>query len=220
MKWILIIGTLLPLSLCADPVTCPSTTFDAYLTVGTCTVAGYTISNFTFSSTANAGFTAYTASEFEASPDDDYFAPLNSVYFGVEFIGAPSAPAGAVIKTYIDFDIASTDSADTIGAVALSLNATAGSGGAVTLADYGSGDGQPFFLAVNQANPLAEQVFNPFISGLSSNAVLVTDGPDTINNFRIKITDFSDVPEPAAWSLMGIGLLMMSAKVYRRKRRD
>lgn len=220
MKWIVLAISLVPMGLVADPVACPTTTYAAYLSLGSCTVANYTMSDFTFSSTAlNAQSTPYTADQFTASGVDLPYNPTNSFYFGVAFTGDPGAPAGALVETLIDFDITSTDLSDTIAAVAIALGAEAGADGGVTLDDYGSGEGQPFLLQATIASPVAQKEFNPLIDTVHTHAVLISNGPELIKYFAITVTDVSDVPEPAVWSLMGTGLLGMVALLYRRKRR-
>lgn len=219
MKWTLLAVSLLPLSLLADPVACPTTTYAAYLSLGSCTVANYTMSDFTFSSHSfNQLSPAYTADQFTASGVDLPYNPTNSFYFGVAFTGDPGAPAGALVETMIDFDITSTDLSNSIAAVAIALGAEAGANGGVTLDDYGSGEGQPFLLQATIASPVAQKNFDPLIDTVHTHAVLISNGPELIQYFAITVTDVSDIPEPAVWSLMGSGLLGIGALLYRRKR--
>ena len=199
-----------PAFLSATPIVCPTTNYADLLTLSSCTVSIYTLSDFTFSSTAlNGESTPYTASEFTVAPHDAVYDPNSYLYFGLNLTGGPGAPAGESVTTDISFNVVTTDGSNQIRAVALGSDFTANPGGSVTLADTGTyGAGSPFSIQVSDTVPLAQQRFAS-TNSVQNNAVLTTVGPDKVRSFTIDISDLSGLgaPEPTTFLLFGIGLL-------------
>lgn len=203
----------------ASPVSCPTESYADYVTPGfSCTVSIYTISNFTFSSTGlNIASTPFTASEFTASGYDQIYNGNDEFYYGIDYTGTPSGAAGQDVATDIGLTISVTDGSNQLNAISLALQATAGPGGGVTLTDSGTSSfGTPFSIATSTSVPLAQARVGPSNS-ITNNAVLTTDGPDSVQYFTIKIADIVATPEPSTWFLLAAGLCLMGAQAYRKR---
>jgi hypothetical protein len=210
---------LLPGILSASPVACPTESYADYLTPGfSCTVSIYTITGFTFSSTAlNAASTPYTAADFTASGYDQIYNGNDEFYYGIDYTGTPSEAAGQAVSTDIGLTIDVTDGSNQLNAISLALQATAGPGGGVTLTDTGTASsGDAFSIATSTTVPLAQAKVGPS-SSIVNNAVLTTDGPDSVQYFTIKIADIVATPEPSTWLLLAVGLGLIGTKVYRKR---
>ncbi len=219
MKKLLYCLILVPGLLSASPVACPTESYADYLTPGySCSVSIYTITGFTFSSTAlNAASTPYTASDFTASGYDQIYNGNDQFYYGVDFTGVPSEAAGQSVATDIGLTIDVTDGTNQLNAISLALQATAGPGGAVTLSDTGTASsGIPFSISTSISNPLAQERVGPSNS-ITNNAVLTTTGPDSVAYFTIKIANIAAVPEPSTWLLLGVGLALIGFKIHRSR---
>jgi hypothetical protein len=208
---------LLPFSMLGSSLACPTNSYADYLSMDSCAVANFTLSDFTFDSIAlNQHSTPFTASEFTASGYDHPVDP--TFYFGLQLTGAPEQAAGSLVETTIDFNISSTNSADLIDGIELALSATTSGGGSATLVDYGSAEGQTFYLQTGLADSTDLVELSPTVDTVHTHAVLITDGPVDLLGLNINVTDCIDMPEPATWSLFASGTLLLGALLYRSKR--
>ena len=201
---------------------CPTESYAAYVAPGfSCSVAIYTISNFTFTSTAlNSNSTPFSASDFTASGYDQIYNGNDQFYYGIDYTGVPSEAAGQSVSTDIGLTITVTDGTNQINAVSLALQATAGPSGSVTLTDSGTASsGVPFNIATSTSIPVAQERVGPSNS-ITNNAVLTTNGPDSIQYFTIKIADIPvavATPEPSTWLLLLAGLGLIGMRLFQKR---
>ena len=210
MKFVSLFALLIPGILSAGPVACPTTSYADVMTLTSCTIAGYTLSDFTFSSSAlNSQSVAYTPYQFGVSSHDEIYAPNDFFYFGLNLIDSPNEPAGESATATFGFNISTTDGSDTILATAMATEDTTSGNGSVTVENTGqTGTGQPFALTVSDTAPLAQEKVIATDS-VQNNVVLTTNGPDSIRYITVNVTNLDPVtvPEPSSWAFAGAGIL-------------
>lgn len=205
---------LLPVASWGNPVPCPTTTsFADYLSLTSCTVADLTLSNFTFSSTAlTSDSTAFSASDFSVKPIDTLYQ--GDIYFGLQYQGQLGQLPTQGVDTQVGFTVTSTNGIAEINEASLNLQGVVYGNGSITLTDTIGAGANTYTIQSNQNQPLSGVNFAP-VTSVSLNTDLNIVGPAGIEYFTIKV---SETPEPAAWTLLGLGLgaLVLSSLRLRR----
>jgi len=187
---------------------------------GSCDIGNVTFSGFN---------TTFTASNILVSLDGVSSSPFGAILGLTYSVLSGTLPGGSIGYTATFDPSASTDGA---GGVACPVNYTCGITGAesqlnsilgnlavVTTTDSGGYVGMSHVDSATLGDETNQFTFPMIVPPTGITKVSTYNGDGTIDTFSTEVItgDVSNAPEPATFSLIGGGLLMLAIGVFRRK---